>query len=205
MIDLEMKKLAGIVLAPWIQKATALKSRKRKTGGNQFRHSMAALAILIDYGFIDSVLLKASIIHDLFEDYEEEADEAALRNLDFEGNAVVDLTFEVTKMKNQDKSEFLNNILTKGSEKAKTLKIADRISNLTDLHLDVIIEEKMEKYLSDTEQYIIPMAIAIKNDDFVNELTDLVKIRKLFIKNFKAHESFRYILRKKLGIIPSLF
>ena len=68
MEDLEMQALKQMELAPWIQKATALIGNNRNVGGNQFRHCMAAMIILIDYHFIDSVLLKASITHDLLED-----------------------------------------------------------------------------------------------------------------------------------------
>jgi len=199
MINKKMEMLSGIVLAPWIQKATALRCKKRKTGGNQFRHAMATMSILIDYEFIDPILLKASVIHDLFEDYPEAANESELRKLDGDGNQVVDLVFEVTKREGEEKSVFLNRILTTGTPKAKILKIADRISNLTDLHLDVIIEEKMEKYLEDTEKYVIPMAIAVDNKNFIHELTDLVEIRKLFIKEFKANVSLRNVVKKKLG------
>lgn len=204
MIDQKMQSLSGLILAPWIQKATALKCKKRKTGGNQFRHAMATMSILIDYDFIDPVLLKASLIHDLFEDFAEAANEAELRKLDKDGNAVVDLVFEVTKKEGEEKSVFLNRILTTGTEKAKILKIADRISNLTDLHLDIIFEKKMELYLADTEKYVIPMAIAVNNKDFIHELSDLVRIRKLFIKEFKANISLRNILKKKLHL-PSIF
>ena len=63
-------KLINLVLAPWIIKATALIGKRRNVGGNQFRHAFATLAILFDYKlFDDYVLLKASVIHDLLEDF----------------------------------------------------------------------------------------------------------------------------------------
>ena len=39
----------------------------RRAGSNMFRHQMSTLAILLDYKTSDPVLLKASVIHDLFE------------------------------------------------------------------------------------------------------------------------------------------
>lgn len=54
----EKESMANMVHAPWIQKATALRGVRRKVGGNQLRHSIASLAILVDYHFINSVLLK---------------------------------------------------------------------------------------------------------------------------------------------------
>ena len=68
MRDSERRKLAKLVLAPYIQKATALIGKKRRVGGNQFRHAMATMAILVDYHYTGAVLLKAALIHDLFED-----------------------------------------------------------------------------------------------------------------------------------------
>src|SRR6056297_880041 len=92
----EMEKLIGIKLAPWIQKATRLRQKPRIVGGNQFRHQGKTLFILIDYLLIDSILLKASVIHDLFEEFEyEKFDE--LLNLDEDGYCVVQLVLEVTR------------------------------------------------------------------------------------------------------------
>ena len=68
MENFEKDILAGMVIAPYLQKATALRGVKRYVGGNQFRHAFATLAILIDYHYMDSVLLKASVIHDLIEE-----------------------------------------------------------------------------------------------------------------------------------------
>jgi hypothetical protein len=68
----ETDKLKNLVLAPYIIKATALIGKQRGVGGNQFRHAMATMAILLDYKFFDNyVLLKASVIHDLLEDVPE--------------------------------------------------------------------------------------------------------------------------------------
>ncbi len=169
--------LAHMVLAPYIIKATALISNERKVGGNQFRHAFATLGILLDYKyFSSSVLLKASLIHDLIEDVPG-TDLEELRSIDHEANQVVDLVLEVTRKHCELKAAYLNNILTNGSREAKILKVADRISNLTDLHRDIYSEEKMLKYLNETEQYVVPMAIEV-NDDMVRELRDLIKKRR---------------------------
>ena len=63
-----MQQLSDICLAPYMQLATGLIGKARHAGGNMFRHQMDTLAILIDYGYIDSVLLKASVVHDTVED-----------------------------------------------------------------------------------------------------------------------------------------
>lgn len=173
----EIDILAHLVLAPYIIKATALISNERRVGGNQFRHAFATLGILLDYKyFSSSVLLKASLIHDLIED-KPETNLHELRSIDSDANRVVDLVLEVTRKECETKAAYLKNILKNGSYEAKILKVADRISNLTDLHRDVYSEEKMMKYLDETEEYVIPMAKDV-NHNMVTELTDLIKKRR---------------------------
>jgi (p)ppGpp synthase/HD superfamily hydrolase len=179
MNDLEFLK--NLVLAPYILKATALIGVSRKVGGNQFRHSFSTLGILLDYKYFnDSILLKASLLHDLFEDIPEtQIDE--VRYIDFESNQVVDLVLEVTRRKDETKPEYLQRILDHGSVRAKTLKCADRISNLTDLHRDTHSLTKMSDYLYQTEKYIIPMAKEV-NADMVIELSDMILKRRKIIE-----------------------
>ncbi len=181
----EVDILAHLVLAPYIIKASALIGNERKVGGNQFRHAFATLGILLDYKyFSSSVLLKASLIHDLIEDVPETNMEE-LRAIDHEASRVVDLVLEVTRKHCESKAVYLKNILEKGSREAKILKVADRISNLTDLHRDIYSEEKMLKYLNETEQYVIPMAQQV-NRDMVVELTDLIRKRKEMLQCWLA-------------------
>jgi (p)ppGpp synthase/HD superfamily hydrolase len=173
--------LSNLVLAPYIIKATALISNERKVGGNQFRHAFATLGILLDYKYFDnSVLLKASLIHDLIEEVPS-TDIGELRSIDSDANKVVDLVLEVTQKKGETKAFYLKGILVNGSFDAKTLKVADRISNLTDLHRDTHTDEKMARYLDETEKYVIPMAIEV-NHNMVTELTDLIQKRREMLK-----------------------
>jgi (p)ppGpp synthase/HD superfamily hydrolase len=169
--------LKNLVLAPYILKATALIGVSRKVGGNQFRHSFATLGILLDYKFFyDPVLLKASLLHDLLEDLPStQVDE--IRTIDTDGNHVVELVLEVTQRDNETKPQYLDRVLKTGSKNAKILKCADRISNLTDLHLDTHTDKKISLYLEQTEDYILPMALQV-NPDMVKELTDLVAKRR---------------------------
>jgi len=173
----ETEKLKNLVLAPYIIKATALIGKQRNVGGNQFRHALATMAILIDYKLIDDyVLLKAAVIHDLLEDVPE-TNEHELRQIDDDANRVVDLVLEVTRPKGVTKANFLKRILEGGSRSAKILKIADRISNLTDLHRDQYSRKKMNDYLNQSEKYILPMAKDV-NKDMAFELADLITKRR---------------------------
>ena len=63
-MDMEhMLQLKEIFLAPYIQISTALIGKARFAGGNMFRHQMDTLGILIDYGYIDPILLKAALVY----------------------------------------------------------------------------------------------------------------------------------------------
>ncbi|MBN1132460.1 MAG: hypothetical protein JXR52_12645 [Bacteroidales bacterium] len=173
----DTEKLRNLVLAPYIIKATALIGKKRNVGGNQFRHALATMAILIDYKLFDNyVLLKAAVIHDLLEDIPETS-EQELRSIDSQANQVVDLVLEVTRPCGIDKNEFLKGILERGSHNAKLLKVADRISNLTDLHRDQYPRKKMRDYIRQTEEYVLPMARQV-NANMAIELRDLIRLRK---------------------------
>jgi GTP pyrophosphokinase len=182
----ETEKLKNLVLAPYIIKATALIGIKRGVGGNQFRHAMATMAILLDYKlFDDYVLLKASVIHDLLEDVPE-TNEFEIRIIDGQADRVLELVKEVTRPENMEKADYLKGILEHGSYNAKLLKCADRISNLTDLHRDTHSDQKITDYLDQTEKYVIPMARQV-NKDMVIELTDLVKRRRQLVKIMEEH------------------
>jgi GTP pyrophosphokinase len=173
----DTEKLKKLVLAPYILKATALIGKKRNVGGNQFRHAMATLAILLDYKlFDDDVLLKASVIHDLIEDLPE-TNQNELRQIDEQANEVVDLVMEVSRPKGMVKAMYLKRILEHGSGNAKLIKIADRISNLTDLHRDHYTKARMSNYLDQTEKYILPMALEV-NENMAVELKDLIDKRR---------------------------
>lgn len=175
MKDDERASLESLVLAPYIQKATALIGRSRRVGGNQFRHAMATFAILVDYHYTDAVLLKASVVHDLFEDIPG-TNQDSIRRIDADGPAVVDLVLEVTRHHDMPKPEYLERLRDHGSEAARTLKVADRISNLTDLHQTVFSRDFVARYLKETQTYVFPMASAV-NRHMATEIAYLLQRR----------------------------
>jgi (p)ppGpp synthase/HD superfamily hydrolase len=172
--------LKNLVLAPYIMKAMALIRVQRLVGGNQFRHCFMVLGILLDYKlFYDSVLLKAALLHDLFEDIPETGIDE-VRCIDSDGHSVVDLVLEVTRQPGETKIDYLRRVLESGSRNALILKCADRISNLTDLHRDTHTDQSISEYLDQTEKYVIPMARKV-NEHMVTELIDLVARRRKII------------------------
>jgi len=186
MEDLE-KHLSNITLAPYILKAMALIGVRRRAGSNMFRHQIGTMGILLDYKFIDPVLLKASVIHDLFEDASgmPGVSKEEIVKIDNDGPAVYDLVMEVTiRITNgikEPKAVFLTRIMESGSRRAKILKLADRISNLVALgfvHDDAFVR----KYLMETKGFILPCAEKI-NADMFRELSDLVSDREQRLQN----------------------
>jgi GTP pyrophosphokinase len=125
------RSLTQLVLAPYIVKAMALIGVQRLEGSNMFRHQISTLAILLDYKIIDPVLLKASVIHDLFEDAPTlpGVTEEEITRIDEDGPTVFALVMEVTiRVVNgvkEPKSEYLSRLMQRGSPRARVLKLAD--------------------------------------------------------------------------------
>jgi len=174
----EMFRLSGTYLAPYIQVATALIGKTREGGGNMFRHQIDTMATLIDYGYIDSVLLKAAVVHDVIEDIPD-FNHNAILSLDFEGPAVYDLVLEVTRFPGETKPEFLTRILKDSSRNAKILKVADRISNMISLGF-VVSYEFIGRYTEETVKYLIPIAEQV-DQAMLSELQSLVRSRRRYL------------------------
>lgn len=175
-----MLQLKDIYLAPYMQIATDLIGKDRRAGGNMFRHQLDTMTILMDYGYIDSVLLKASIVHDCIEDIPN-FDVNRIINVDEDGEAVYELVLEVSRRENETKPEFLQRIISSGSQKAKVLKCADRISNMISLGF-VTKPEFIERYCDETEFYILPIAIEVDYNMY-QELINLIITRRQYLED----------------------
>jgi (p)ppGpp synthase/HD superfamily hydrolase len=173
--------LGEMRLAPYIVKAMALVGVKRRGGSNMFRHQISTLGILLDYKVVDPVVLKAALIHDLFEDAAglPGVSQADITAIDADGPDVYALVMEVTIRTldgvKEAKSEYLLRLMQHGSPRAKLLKLADRISNLTALGF-VHDAAFVQRYVQETRDYILPYAEAV-NANMYRELSDLVASR----------------------------
>jgi GTP pyrophosphokinase len=180
------ESLAHITMAPYIVKAMALIGVKRRGGSNMFRHQISTMGILLDYKILDPVLLKAAVIHDLFEDAPTMpgVSEAEITRIDSDGPAVYALVMEVTPRVvggvKEPKTEYLRRVMQEGSAQAKVLKLADRISNLTALGF-VTDAAFVRRYVAETRACILPFANDI-NPDMFRELSDLVDSRERFLR-----------------------
>jgi GTP pyrophosphokinase len=176
----QMNQLSGLRFAPYIQVSTHLIGKSREGGGNMFRHQLDTMAILIDYGYIDSVLLKASLVHDVLEDIPD-FNHNILLSIDTESLSVYELVLEVTRRHGETKPDFLTRIIETGSQNAKILKVADRISNMISLGF-VNNPAFVERYINETEKYLLPLATQV-NSNMQIELTDLLKIKRKYLED----------------------
>jgi len=174
----DMLRLKEMHLAPYMQLATALIGTRRRSGGNMFRHQIDTFGILIDYGYIDSVLLKASVIHDLIEDVPGFERDRILE-IDEESADVFKLVLEVTRRPIETKPEFLGRIREFGSDKARVLKSADRISNMISLGY-VTDFEFVRRYTDETENHVFPIA-TLADERMLDELKELVATRREYL------------------------
>lgn len=176
----EMLRLKGMHIAPYIQLATALIGKTREGGGNMFRHQLDTMATLIDYGYIDSILLKASVVHDLVEDIPN-FNRNLLLSLDYDSPAVYNLVLEVSRRIDETKAAFLMRVKNQGSPNAKVLKVADRISNMISLGF-VTSAEFIARYIEETERFIFPIAEEV-DQNMLAELKSLVVSRRAYLKS----------------------
>ena len=177
--------LTDLTLAPYIVKAMALIGVVRRGGSNMFRHQISTLGILLDYKITDPILLKAAVIHDLFEDAKTMpgVTKEEISRLDADGPTVYELVMEVTigteSGKREPKRDYLLRIMRTGSPRARTLKLADRISNLFALGF-VHDVEFVKRYVDETRDYILPYAEQV-NPNMFRELSDLVENRQRLV------------------------
>ena len=177
--------LGRITLAPYISKATALIGVRRRSGSNMFRHQISTMAILLDYKIVDPVILKAAVIHDLFEDAAglPGVNEEEITRLDSDGPEVYRLVMEVTARevdgRREPKDVYLLRIMQTGRPRARVLKLADRISNVTALGF-VHDARFVRKYVQETKAYILPFAEVV-NPNMFRELSDLVASRESWL------------------------
>lgn len=109
-------------------------SQTRAAGNPYSDHGHAVASILVERGLTDPILLAAAYLHDVIEDTETKA--PALE-AEF-GPEIVRLVLEVTR---KDEKDFLtkqNDLLAHArtmSERARLIKLADRLHNVSEMHV----------------------------------------------------------------------
>ena len=150
-------------LWPYIELSRYLVKKERKGFGTMFRHQVETFAILIEFGYDDPVLLKAALIHDLFEDGHKVGFTVfdTVITTDDDGkevyNLVLELSIRIVNNVEEPKAAFLERIMQDGSQRARLLKLADRLSNITNLLATRDMAFK-RRYIDETKKHIMPYA-----------------------------------------------
>lgn len=153
----------NINLWPYIELSRCLVKKERKGFGNMFRHQIETLSILIENGYDDPKMLKAALTHDLLEDGHKVGfnDFEKVKTIDEDGmevyNLVQELSIRIINHTKEPKAVFLERIMNEGSQRAKIIKLADRLSNINAL-LATRDLTFIKRYLNETKKHIMPYA-----------------------------------------------
>ncbi len=84
----------------------------------------------------------------------------------------------------ESKAEYLTRLMLHGSPRAKLLKLADRISNMTALGF-VHDVRFVRRFVAETRQFVLPYAAAI-NPDMHRELSHLIENREQLLAALRS-------------------
>jgi guanosine-3',5'-bis(diphosphate) 3'-pyrophosphohydrolase len=130
---------------------TAHEPQRRKGVGLPYvTHPLEAMNLLIRHGVTDETILAAAVLHDVVEDCDVPATEIERRF----GSKVAAIVGAVTKTPGLSRAETKRlalEQLRRGPPGARSVKMADRLSNLLDLEVMAWAAEKNRAYLDEAE------------------------------------------------------
>lgn len=131
----------------------------RKSGEPYFTHPLKVCSTLISLGVDDDITLAAAILHDVLEDCSDSLPEGgreltAQYGLDPQILEIIRLLSKPSGLNDQELGAYFKKI--EKNPKAALIKLADRLHNSSSLY--TFSDEKMRKYLRETELFLIPMA-----------------------------------------------
>lgn len=126
----------------------------RKGGAEYLVHPLRVCSFLAALKLNDDILLNAALLHDVIEDVEAvRNDPQSLVNIYGISQEVVDLVIRLTKLKCTPIDIYYKAV----SEdwRALLIKLSDRCNNMSTL--DCFTHEKMQSYIAETENYVLPL------------------------------------------------
>lgn len=165
----------------------------RKDGDPYLCHPLKVCTTLISYGVDDDITLSAALLHDILEDCQEKlpagGDELVEQyRLDGEVLEIIRLLTKEPGLNDQELGRYFKKI--EGNPKAALIKLSDRLHNSSTLY--TFSNEKMHKYLRETQMFLIPMASYCKK--YYPEFTNAFGILK---RNIEAlNVSMKMMLEK---------
>lgn len=134
----------------------------RKDGSPYITHPLEVCSFLIYYGVIEDDVLAAALLHDVIENCEERMSMQKKQLSDYGINQdVIELVMLLSKKQGLDKDALA--IYFQGiakNYKASLVKLVDRLHNCSSLY--VFSKERMEKYITETNEFVIPLASQCK-------------------------------------------
>ena len=152
----------------------------RKSGEPYINHPLRVMLILIHERLFDEDVLKAAIMHDLYEDTTYSYEKA---KTDFDKD-VADLINCVTNVSEDQKQKIDDGISPEELDYAEVIrkcnehkiafyiKFADRLDNL--MTLDAMPIEKQAKKIEDTKNYIFPLLIHFNANRFIKYIENAI-------------------------------
>ncbi len=130
----------------------------RKSGEPYFTHPLKVCSTLISYGVDDDVTLAAALLHDVLEDCGEKlpnggTDLVDEYGIDPEIVEIITLLSKRSGLNDEELGKYFRKI--EKNPKAALIKLADRLHNSGSLY--TFTDEKMRKYLRETDLFLIPM------------------------------------------------
>lgn len=131
----------------------------RKSGEPYFTHPLKVCSTLISYGIDDDVTLASAILHDVLEDCGDQLPDGGRSLIQEYGIAsevveTISLLSKRSGLNDQELAEYFQKI--EKNPRAALIKLADRLHNSGSLY--TFTDEKMAKYLRETNLFLIPMA-----------------------------------------------
>ena len=164
--------------------ASALKNEKgeciRHSGEPYINHPLRVVLILIHERLFDEDVLKAALMHDLFEDTTYTYNDAK-RDFDMDVADLIDCVTNVSEYQQNSADEGISKeeldyagIINKCNEhkNAFYIKFADRLDNL--MTLDAMPKEKQAQKIEDTRNYIFPLLKRFNAHRFQNYIDNAI-------------------------------
>jgi len=144
--------------------------QKRIQGTLYYLHPVAVSKILESKGFSKDYQI-AGLMHDLLEDTDTTYDELlGISNIE-----IAEAVRLVTKEENYNMFEYMDRI--KKNYMARMVKLADRIHNLSEVHL--ASERFQDKYIRETERWFIDLATGTVFEQDLKDILQRFKTRTL--------------------------
>jgi len=153
--------------------------RKRDDGSPYFVHPNELVYILILLGITDEDMIAAAFLHDV-----EEEEKISQEEIEREINKVVAyLVGGMTKREKMDWKELEKYFRGLACDiRLVILKTIDRYVNMRRSMFGVFNEERMERYILETEEFILPISEHIIEENAYPEYENQLRLLRSFIK-----------------------